>query len=576
MRCISMSYKILNITIPNDKHIPELLNFTPEENYEILRIGVNCLLEGRKAVVGLTQKEINDKIKGEYINDIVRLETDLLVQQKLKNEMEINLGKVFDLQVKNLNLQIEKIQDKNKSLINELKKYETDNKELIENEVNKVKEKYDLLLKEKDKQNQLNREVFDKAEKILSKNIVKSSIAIGDDGEHAFEYLSETFKDFIGYKIEKKSHQGHKGDYHLFFNEFNVLVDLKNYTSTVQKKELEKIEHDLSINDTMDFAWLISYKSNVSDWNRFPIMYKWIVTDIGLKCIIIVNNLNSNKNTVDILRNIWNVTNELHNMIIKTRESKIDNTEAQILKERDYNILQNIKTAQKRLIEMKRNITSMSQITKDIENDIIDAISLFTNEQTKNEFIKYEKIKEWWNTTIDFTDNPEHKLTSTEIWSRFKKENKIYIDENNLLLDDFKTHIKTFVDINNYNMKSKNGAVEFNGFKFIDLLVVQETESEKVEIELYIPNVVKEKKSVIKKNEKKKIVINEDMDNDITEHYSKTDDDIMMISKNKSVFVWQVVSILMNNKLIQKRCDARGYEIYKNTDEYKNKIAINS
>ena len=571
-----MSYKILNITIPNDKHIPELLNFTPEENYEILRIGINCLLEGRKAVVGLTQKEINDKIKGEYINDIVRLETDLLVQQKLKNEMEINLGKVFDLQVKNLNLQIEKIQDKNKSLINELKKYETDNKELIENEVNKVKEKYDLLLKEKDKQNQLNREVFDKAEKILSKNIVKSSIAIGDDGEHAFEYLSETFKDFIGYKIEKKSHQGHKGDYHLFFNEFNVLVDLKNYTSTVQKKELEKIEHDLSINDTMDFAWLISYDSNVSDWNRFPIMYKWIVTDIGLKCIIIVNNLNSNKNTVDILRNIWNVTNELHNMIIKTRESKIDNTEAQILKERDYNILQNIKTAQKRLIEMKRNITSMSQITKDIENDIIDAISLFTNEQTKNEFIKYEKIKEWWNTTIDFTDNPEHKLTSTEIWSRFKKENKIYIDENNLLLDDFKTHIKTFVDINNYNMKSKNGAVEFNGFKFIDLLVVQETESEKVEIELYIPNVVKEKKSVIKKNEKKKIVINEDMDNDITEHYSKTDDDIMMISKNKSVFVWQVVSILMNNKLIQKRCDARGYEIYKNTDEYKNKIAINS
>jgi hypothetical protein len=132
------------------------------------------------------------------------------------------------------------------------------------------------------------------------------------------------------------------------------------------------------------------------------------------------------------------------------------------------------------------------------------------------------------------------------------------------------------VDINNYNMKSKNGAVEFNGFKFIDLLVVQETESEKVEIELYIPNVVKEKKSVIKKNEKKKIVINEDMDNDISEHYSKTDDDIMMISKNKSVFVWQVVSILMNNKLIQKRCDARGYEIYKNTDEYKNKIAINS
>ena len=79
------------------------------------------------------------------------------------------------------------------------------------------------------------------------------------------------------------------GDFHLFFEKFNVLVDLKNYSGSVQKKELDKIEHDLSINDTMDFAWLISYESNVSDWNRFPVMCKWIVTDVGLKCIVIVN-----------------------------------------------------------------------------------------------------------------------------------------------------------------------------------------------------------------------------------------------------------------------------------------------
>ena len=48
----------------------------------------------------------------------------------------------------------------------------------------------------------------------------------------------------------------------------------------------------------------------------------------------------------------------------------------------------------------------------------------------------------------------------------------------------------------------------------------------------------------------------------------------MMISKNKNVLVWQIVSMLMNHKLIQKRCEARGYEIYKNTDEYKNKIIV--
>jgi hypothetical protein len=566
-----MSYKLLNITIPTDKYIPELEDFTPEENYEILRIGVTCILEGRKAVVGLTQKEINNKIKNEYINDIVKLENDLLVQRHLTTEIETKLEKMYEIQLNKLSLQMEKLQDKNKTLIDELKKYETDNKELVDMEVNKVKDKYDLLLKEKDRQNQLNREVFDKAEKLVSKNVVKSSIAIGDDGEHAFEDLSETFKDFVGYKIEKKAHQGHKGDYHLFFKEFNVLVDLKNYTGTVQKKELDKIEQDLSINHTMDFAWLISYKTNVGDWNRFPIMYKWIMTDIGLKCIIIVNNLNSNKNPMDVLRNVWNITNELHNMLITTKETNIDNSEVQLFKERNYNVLQQMKTAQKRLIEMKRNITSMSQITKDIENDIIEMISLLSNEQIKQVYDKNSKIKEWWDLNIKFDNTSTNKLTSTEIWSIFKKHNKDFIDDNKLTVDDFKNYIKTFIDVKSYNEKSKKGSIELVGFKLIEVLVEKKTESENLVVELSIPTTIKPKKCVLKKNDTK-IVINEDIDNDICEHYSTTEDDVMMISKNKNVLVWQVVSILMNHKLIKKRCDARGYEIYKNTDEYKNKV----
>jgi hypothetical protein len=212
----------------------------------------------------------------------------------------------------------------------------------------------------------------------------------------------------------------------------------------------------------MDFAWLISYESNVSDWNRFPIMCKWIVTDVGLKCVIIVNKLNANKNPTDVLRIVWNMTNEIFMMMSKTKE--IDNTELEKIRERDYNVLQKIKMAQKRLSEMKRNVVSMSQIAKDIENDIIDAVSMFTNELSKNEFDKSLKIKEWWNENIVFDGNNESKLTSTDIWTRFKKENKLYIDENKMLVDDFKTCVKNFVDVNNYVEKSKKGSIEFIGF----------------------------------------------------------------------------------------------------------------
>jgi len=447
---------------------------------------------------------------------------------------------------------------------NQIKMYESDNKEFVRSEVEKERKHYELMLGEKDKQLI---KIMDNYDKFVKQNEVKSSKKIGDEGEDTFVLLSDTFKDFPGYKLEKKAHQAHKGDIHLFFKDFNVLVDLKNYSGSVQKKELEKIEHDLSINDTMDFAWLISYDSNVSDWNRFPIMYKWIVTENGLKCVVIVNNLNANKNPVDFLRNVWNITSELHKMINKT---KVDEKDVQDMQERDYNVVQKIKTAQKRISELRRSVMSMSQITKDIENDIVDALSFLSNEMVKNESEKNVKIKEWWDLNIEIDDNSDNKLTSTEIWNRFKKDNKEYVDDNKLLIDDFKNYVKVFIDVDKYNEKSKKGSIEFVGFKFKEVLLV----SQPIEIEINIPVVVQPKKKVVNRviKNQQNLVINETVDKELVEHYTATEDDIIKISKDKNVQVWQIVSVLVNNKIITKRQDARGYEIYKETKEYKSKL----
>ena len=489
-----MSVKMINIVVPFDWQFPEIINtFAPEENVLILSMGSNIIREARNVVAGLSQKEIYNKIRKESKSEIEKLELDLLVEKQLSNRTLEQTNKVYESQINSLQKQIGEL---NKQLTEQV----NNNKSIIQNEVEKEKEKFRVLSEDKYKQVTRITENYEKH--LQQQSETKSSKKLGDEGEDNFMLLSETFKDFTGYKIEKKSHQGHKGDFHLFFENFNVLVDLKNYTGSVQKKELDKIEHDLSINDTMDFGWLISYESNVSDWNRFPIMCKWILTDIGLKCIIIVNKLNSNKNPTDILRSVWNMTNEIHAILSKTKE--VDNSELIKIKERDYNVLQKIKTLQKRLSEMKRNITSMSQTEKDIENDIIDIISMFTNELSKNQYDKSSKIKEWWNENIEYDSNNENRLTSTEVWSRFKKENKLYVDENKILIDEFKTHIKHFIDVNNYVEKSKKGSVDFIGFKFKDLLVVADFESknceEQLEVELNIPIIVEKKKKIIKKN----------------------------------------------------------------------------
>ena len=560
-----MTTKQINITVPFNWCIPEILNtLNAEENACILTIGSEMIKEARNLVAGLTQKDIYQKIKNESKIEIQQLEVDLLVQKKLNSEIDSSMRNFYEKQIEQMKKQII---DLNRQLTDHV----NNSKYIIQEEVDKEKDKFKNLLEDKNKQVL---RITENYEKYLQQTNTKSSKKLGDEGEDNFMLLSDTFKDFVGYKIEKKSHQGHKGDFHLFFENFNVLVDLKNYTGSVQKKELEKIEHDLSINDTMDFGWLISYESNVSDWNRFPIMCKWIVTDIGLKCIIIVNKLNLSKSPIDMLRIVWNLTNEIHTILNKTKE--LDNSELIKMKERDYNVLQKIKMAQKRLSEMKRNVVSMSQITKDIENDIIDAISMFTNELSKNEFDKRFKIKEWWNDNIDFDEKDTNsKITSTDIWGRFKKENKLYVDENKILIDDFKKYIKDFVDTNNYIEKSKKGVIEFIGFKFKDLLVSELNSEATINVELDIPKIatIKKKKTIVKKSDK--VIIDEDTDNAIIDSYMDVNSNILDIAESEKVLVWQVVSVLIKNGLISKRSDARGYDLYKESEYYKSKIETN-
>ena len=205
--------------------------------------------------------------------------------------------------------------------------------------------------------------------------------------------------------------------------------------------------------------------------------------------------MNANKNPTDMLRTVWSITYELHKMINKTKVEDTDIKEMKEIQERDYKVVQKIKTAQKRLSELKRTVASMSQITKDIEIDILDAISLLSNEIVKNECDKNVKIKDWWNSTISFDGNVENKLTSTEIWNRFKKDNKEYVDENKLQVEDLKNYIQIFIDVDNYVEKSKKGAIDLIGFKFNDLLVQT---NETMDLELNIPSTVQKKKQVIK------------------------------------------------------------------------------
>lgn len=486
----NMSGHIIHVIIPNDKFIPESMqSFTPEENLLVLKIGSDCLLEGRKLIAGLTQKEIYNKIKSESKADIEKLELDILVQKEMNKKMEENIEKIYTCQIDNLTKKIEWL---NKQIYN----YECKNKDIIKDEEEKAREKYELLLKEKDIQNQLNREVFDKATLLINKNITsnKSSVSIGDDGENIFENLTETFKDFNGYKIENKSKQGHKGDFHLFFEEFNVLVDSKNYTGFVQKKEVNKIEADLMVNDNMKFAWMVSLNTPISEQNRFPITSKWINTDVGLKCILFINNLLSYKEPANILRQAWYMSSELNKLIkdIKKEDMKLENYREKELKQKKQ-----IESLQERIREMRRNINTSNNILKNMDKDLLDMLSEITDKIVNDKLDLNGLINIWWNNNLEYENN-DSKLTSSEIWNKFKRDNKDYINENKITIDSFKEIITSIVNSANYIEKNKNGSVEFIGYKFKEINM---KELENIIIEKEIPPKMKKNNNEISKKE---------------------------------------------------------------------------
>jgi hypothetical protein len=554
-----MSYKIINLSIPSNENIPnEISSFSPEENLKMIKIGCECLLEGRKAIAGLTQQEIYNKIKDESKEAVKKMELDILVERELSKKMEDNISKMYEGQIDKLKKQME-------SMIQQLKSYESQNMDIINKEVAKTRVKYDILLEEKDKQNQLNREVFDKAEKLLNKNLNKSSISIGDDGEQIFENLSDAFKDFAGYKIENKAKQGHKGDFHLFFKDFNILVDSKNYSGSVQKKEIIKIETDLSINDNMKFAWMVSLNSNISDYNRFPIMTKWITTDVGAKCILFINNLLEHKDPRNILRLIWSICNEF-NKLIKENDSDDDKLNYYI--ERDLILNQKFKQLQERSTEMRTKMNGTLKILKDIDNDIIELLSLVSNEIMLNVYEKNNVINEWWNNNIEYTEDDNNKLISTEIWNKFKKENKEYVLEKKISIEIFKEIIIKNISISKYTEKTKKGAIEFIGIKFKNIVI--ETNNLIIETENLIDE--PKKKKVKKEKQKSQYYFNEETDNKILEEYNDISSNIISISENNSIQTWQVISLLIHYKTINKRCQSKGYEQYTETEEYKQKF----
>ena len=435
-----MMLKTIQITVPAEKVLPDLSSFSPEENYVMLKIGCDCLLEGRKVVAGLTQTEIYEKIKSETKEDIQKLEMGIMLEKETSKKMEERYVKMYDTQIENLKKQIG-------MLNSQIMSFECGNKEVINTEIEIMREKCDATLAEKDRQNQINREIFDKALKVSQISMTEK----GSTGELKFSDVASTFKDYKKFYLEDKHTQSGQGDFHLHFDEFKVLADAKNYSNKVDKTQRDKIKKDLMKNEHVSFGWLVSLNTNIDKFDKDPIMFEWINTT---QCILYINNLLSFNEPEKILRLGYLLSSQLYKFI-KVQDT--DDIELGSLRETNYKIIGKIKNMKSSIREINTSINVMKKQVDNLNYEIVDILELESKEHVNSGF---SLMDEWWNENIGHTTEKNVVLSSTEIWVRFRQENKDVIKELEITPDTFKEYIKTRVSSECRVIKSKKGAIE--------------------------------------------------------------------------------------------------------------------
>ena len=187
-----MSLKIINITIPSENVLPDIIHsFSPEENYMMLKIGCECLSEGRKSVRNLSNVEIYKKIEGEFNGTIHKLNNDIENERKTATLMQEKITRIYESQIEQLNKKLDQS-------IAQIEVYKQGNAASLNEAVNKAKEKYDIMYREKEKQVERMTDNYEKF--IVQQQSTKSTSHKGSEGEKQFEDYANTFIDFKGFE----------------------------------------------------------------------------------------------------------------------------------------------------------------------------------------------------------------------------------------------------------------------------------------------------------------------------------------------------------------------------------------
>ena len=301
---------------------------TAEDRVSIIECGLYAFTKGKEFTIENSNKEIKRALneshtleKKKLYDEIEELRTTIDMRKQRENEIaKEEANKILDQWKENflhttyqekigLTVNYEKSQEKIGFLEEQLAQYK--NQLIMERE---IKDTYMMQL-------------FNK----------KNSYSKGQGGEQEVHgYLSQLYPSKEIYNCSKEDN---RGDYYLDIDDnLRVMIESKDYTSNVPKKEIEKAIRDLEINQDYHCGILISLRSGIATKedlsieyteNNKPIVYLHKVSDnpevlklaISLLFCIVRNELN-NECQIDIQKECSILKSELNNILQNKKEFK--------------------------------------------------------------------------------------------------------------------------------------------------------------------------------------------------------------------------------------------------------------
>ncbi len=436
----------LILNLPVDYKIPEeVTKLTPRESEILVEAGLNAIKNSKKMASEISHDDLLKDLHEAHQKEMLTMRAEMMAIEKT-HKMMSEREQGFYMK------QIEATKQACEAQIR-----------AMETEIGKKSLVYDERTREIEK----NRTSLELALETINRLTGKtaSSTDQGIVGEMMFEDLAKrTFED-IKCDIVYVGKVPMKGDFHMLFKEFSIIVDVKNYpVKNVNLDDRKKLMRDFECNPEFNFGLMISLHSGVDRFDNGVITFEKLRNG---KYIYYINGLFKSNEPRRLLKSVYLMMKDMKEREdAKTEEDR----RRQSIEEDELRRQEHIANLKKEIDEMKglldaqeRTCDSMRIVYEKLKKEL----HLLENRDA-DENANFTLFRSWWSKhLIEVPETENQKISTKTLWNVFKSSHDT--KALNMECNEFKGYI---VDMLRHNQMtkatSKNGGFDVLNFRLED------------------------------------------------------------------------------------------------------------